>query len=209
VSTLRRAVAALRDLWLVVGVTLLLLVVGEVAARVLTPSSPAPDVRIHADSYPDAPWVAGLYDENARSAHLRWESYAYWRRAPFTGAYINVDAHGHRRTWRAPAAPGATAPLRVFVFGGSTVWGTGVRDDHTVPSELARYLGEHGVVADVENFGETGYVSTQDVVSLLRALHRGDVPRRRGSRTLRRCTTRCWRSTTASAATGRRAGTIG
>ena len=119
--------------------------------------------------------MAQLYRENARCAHVRWEPYVYWRRLPCSGSYINVDAAGLRRTWAPPARPGRR-PLRIFFFGGSAAWGTGVRDEHTVPSELARYLAAAGIDAEVVNYGETGYVSTQDVIALLRELQRGHRP---------------------------------
>jgi lysophospholipase L1-like esterase len=177
----RRALGWARSIWLAVGLALLALAAAEGAARLalwLLPRPPA-DPRLQADSYPPKePWVAELYQESARSARLRWEPYVYWRRLPFAGRYVNIDARGLRRTWRlpAPTAPGAARRPRVFFFGGSDVWGTGVRDDHTLPSELARWLAAAGVDAEVENYGETGYVSTQSVITLLRELQRGNVP---------------------------------
>lgn len=132
------------------------------------------DPRIHADSYPPEPWVEELYRENAASARVRWEPYVYWRRLLFRGKHINIDERGLRRTWRLPGSGGPR--LKIFFFGASTAWGTGVRDDHTIPSELARYLAASGVPAEVTNFGETGYVSTQEAIALLRELQRGEVP---------------------------------
>ncbi len=176
----RRLARGLARVWIAVGVTLALLLLGEVAARlVLAVRPPAVDRRLAADSYPRQPWVAELYRENARSARMGWQPYVYWRRLPFAGRLIGIDARGLRRTWRQPAAPAGApggAPLRIFVFGGSTIWGTGVRDDHTIPSELARDLAAAGVAAEVTNFGESGYVSTQSAITLLRELQRGDVP---------------------------------
>ena len=172
----RHAAGFVRSLWLAVGLTILLLAALEGVARVdLLFSSPDADRRIRADAYPPEPWVAELYQENARSARLRWESYVNWRRLPFAGKHINIDDRGLRRTWQPPAAEGKP-PLKIFFFGASAVWGTGVRDDHTIPSELGRYLYESGVPADVSNFGETGWVSTQSVIALLRELQRDNVP---------------------------------
>ena len=175
-TRLRRLLIGVRAAWVSVGVAMLLLVLAEGAARLaLAFRAPAPDPRLRADAYPSEPWVAGLYDENRRSSRMRWESYTYWRRAPFAGRYINIDEHGLRRTWRGPVSP-AGKPLRISVFGGSTVWGTGVRDEHTIPSELARYLDATGVRSEVTNLGESGYVSTQAVIALLRELQAGRIP---------------------------------
>jgi hypothetical protein len=180
----RRLLRGLGRTWLAVGATLAVLSAAEGLARLAVAArGRPPDPRIRADAYPREPWVAELYEENGRSARMRWEPYLYWRRRPFAGRYIRIDARGLRHTWRPPepagrpaASAGGGAPLRIFVFGASPIWGTGVRDDHTVPSELARYLAAAGVAAEVENFGESGYVSTQDVIALLRELQRGNVP---------------------------------
>jgi lysophospholipase L1-like esterase len=42
------------------------------------------------------------------------------------------------------------------MYGGSTTWGIDQRDEHTIPSELARVAHEHGLTVDVENRGLTG-----------------------------------------------------
>jgi lysophospholipase L1-like esterase len=166
----------LRAAWLTVGITLLALAVLEGVARVAWAArAEPPDRRIGADSYPPEPWVAQMFAENRACSHVRWESYVYWRRTACSGKYVNVDEAGLRRTWSAPAQPGRR-PLRIFFFGGSATWGTGVRDEHTIPSELAQYLAKAGIYAEVRNFGETGYVTTQDVITLLRQLQRGERP---------------------------------
>ena len=189
-----RAAGRARSLVLAAMLALLAVAAAEGVAWVALWLMPNPaDPHIRADSYPpEAPWVGELYRELKLSARLRWEPYVYWRRLPFAGQFVNVDGRGLRRTWQPPARsggdpgprpssgatagpPGGRRP-RIFVLGGSDVWGTGVRDDHTLPSELARWLAAAGVEAEVVNYGETGYVSTQSVISLLRELQRGNVP---------------------------------
>jgi len=73
------------------------------------------------------------------------------------------------------AAAGPT-PVRVFTFGGSTMWGAGVRDDYAVASHLSKLLHERGYRAEVTNYGEIAYVSTQAAITLLRSIHRGEIP---------------------------------
>lgn len=46
--------------------------------------------------------------------------------------------------------------MRVWVYGGSTTFGLGQRDEHTIPSELARAAFADGVTLDVENRGVGG-----------------------------------------------------
>ena len=53
---------------------------------------------------------------------------------------------------------------------------SGARDDSTIPSFLARKLRERGIEVKVTNFGESGYVSTQEVIALIRQLQKGNIP---------------------------------
>lgn len=109
---------------------------------------------------------------------LEWHSYVYWRRRPITTPYTNIDSRGLRHTWR-ENTQSQDAPKRrhrIFVFGGSTVWGSGCRDDYTLPSHLSRLLTNAGLVVEVVNFGETGYVVTQDLLTLLLQLREGNRP---------------------------------
>ena len=128
-----------------------------------------------ADTYGGAPWVEAYYRELSAASALEWRPYVYFRRVPFSGEFVNVDADGHRRTSSVPTPSDAT--VTIYAFGGSTMWGTGARDDFTIPSILARLLSERfGVAARIVNFGETAYVSTQEVIALEEALRDGGEP---------------------------------
>ncbi|HET8646835.1 MAG TPA: hypothetical protein VFO85_15175, partial [Vicinamibacteria bacterium] len=65
---------------------------------------------------------------------------------------------------------------RIFVMGGSTVWGYGAPDWETVPSHLAARLAAAGRPACVFNYGEDSWRTTQGVVELLLELRRGRRP---------------------------------
>jgi lysophospholipase L1-like esterase len=119
-------------------------------------------------------WLEAYEGEHLESARTEWHSYVYWRRQPYHGKYINVDAHGLRRTWTGAREEGRR--LKVFVLGGSTIWGSGARDDFTIPSLIAKRLATGDVRADVVNLGESGYVSTQEVLTLLMELQQGNHP---------------------------------
>jgi hypothetical protein len=99
-----------------------------------------------------------------------WSPYVYWRRRPHQGRFINVDSNGLRAT--VPSGAPDTSP-KIFMFGGSTTWGTGVRDEFTIPSVLARELAQRGLAATVVNFAETGWVTTQERIALELALQQG------------------------------------
>ena len=113
--------------------------------------------------------------EFSASGKVEWRPYVYWRRIAYSGKYINIDRDGIRRSDNPKGS--ARAPVKIFVFGGSAVWGPWARDEHTLPSEISRTLKRRGVDGcTVTNFGESGYVSTQDLIQLLLELKRGNVP---------------------------------
>ena len=85
--------------------------------------------------------------------------------------FTNV-VDGHRVTWRPPAPPVAT----VWFFGGSTVFGLGQRDDHTIPSEFAQAAWAAGLPVDVVNFGVHGDVHWMEANRLREALASGLPP---------------------------------
>lgn len=175
---LARLGRGIRDTWLLLGITAALLVAAEwIAGRWMAPRVAA-DVgaeRAAADTYAGADWVDAYFAEFARANRTQWRSYVYWRRKPFAGRFINIDDGGVRRTWTSAAS--GEAPRRVFLLGGSVMWGTGARDDHTIASEVARALDAGGVAGvRVINFGEGGYVSMQELILLEDEIRRGNRP---------------------------------
>ena len=124
------------------------------------------------DAYADRSWLlTGLREPRGE---LQWEPYTYWRRQPFTGHYVNIDANGRRHTWNPPAKQA----VEIYMFGGSTMWGIGARDDYTIPSFLSKKLAlAFPEQVHVVNYGTTGFVSTQEMMLLFRELQRGCRPR--------------------------------
>ncbi len=181
-SKLRTLGRAVRTGWLVLGIALGLGLAVEGGARLVVrcvDGDPAPDPRASADAYGGATWPAAYYEEFRRTKRLRWEPYVYWRRLSCSGPEIQVDERGLRRTWNPDAAAvGSEGIRRVFAFGGSTMWGTGARTDATIPSLLSKGLAAGAARAPcrVTNFGETGWVSGQELIALELELRRGEVP---------------------------------
>jgi lysophospholipase L1-like esterase len=161
--------------WDMVGITALLMIIVECVSLgfiSLVDTDPKQrDFRLDSDAYADAPWVIGYFEEDAK-LRARWKPYTYWTMAPFDGRHIHIDDHGRRQTVLAAEADGPS----VFMFGGSTMWGTGSRDAYTIPSQLADVLHRQCVRANVVNFGQLGYVSTQEVLALVLELREGNVP---------------------------------
>lgn len=86
-----------------------------------------------------------------------YESFVGWRRLPFRGQTITIDENGLRQT--ANAIDRDRAQTTIAFFGGSTMWGTGVDDEQTIPSLLA--ASHPGFYA--MNFGETAYIARQSL----------------------------------------------
>jgi lysophospholipase L1-like esterase len=177
----RRALKAIRDAWLLLGLTLALILVLELGARGAFAlkdrfaAPPAVDPRVVAAA--GAAWPIE-HDRELKALADRWEPFAYFRPRPFHGSTITIDADGLRAVWKPPAEQGGEPrkPLKLALLGGSSLWGYGSRDDETIPSRLARILHERGVDAEVRNLSQIGYVNTQEVVALIRELQAGYRP---------------------------------
>lgn len=122
------------------------------------------------------PWPVGRVTRTP-DRRLQWSPYVYWRSGPYSSQYVNVDTDGLRKTVHVGTLGGSgTREVNIFAMGGSTMYGSEVRDEWTIPSILARLLAEEGIRARVTNFGQEAYVSTQEVITLLRELQQRNMP---------------------------------
>ncbi|HOW96864.1 MAG TPA: GDSL-type esterase/lipase family protein [Kiritimatiellia bacterium] len=175
---LRALGRGIRAGWLYIGATILLLFVFEAGINTLYHWD---DFHNHPsrrfEAYRGADWV-DAYVREELAVREGWAPFVHWRCEPREGRDLRIGGDGLRRTWtRATPHDPLRRTFRVFVFGGSTTWGTGVRDEYTVPSWLARILSEeYGLDVEVTNFGEIGYVSTQELILLLRQIQQGNLP---------------------------------
>ena len=129
----------------------------------------AQDTRRKVAAYDGADYdVERLFREFAATHRIVYSPYTIWRRKFFKGELVNIDITGVRVTHGNSDRDDA---LQVWMFGGSTLWGEGAPDAQTIPSNLAELLNKSlNVHARVKNYGERGFVSTQEVVYLLRQL---------------------------------------
>lgn len=84
--------------------------------------------------------------------------------------YVHVD-DGVRRSRAGPS----DAPVIWFV-GGSTMFGYGQRDDHTIPSEVVRLAAKDGTPVQAVNLGVSAYLAWQETGLLERRLRGHDAP---------------------------------
>jgi hypothetical protein len=185
---LKRLLGLFRGLgtgWSILGVTLLLVALGEVGLRGLfwlkdrgRPLIP-PDPRVVAAIDGSSAWLPAHYRE-LEALSDRWEPFVYFRQRPFRGQTITIGEDGLRATWRPPlpdwTAGSKSRPTKLLMLGGSSLWGFGARDDATIPSLVARGLHDRGIEFELRNLAEIGYVNTQELVALARELQRGYRP---------------------------------
>jgi len=106
-----------------------------------------------------------------------YDPFAQFREAPFTGKYVNVHEAGFRAGLHQGDWPPKKEDFRIFVFGGSTVFGYGVQDEETIGSQLQEYLRPRlPRTVRVYNFGQASYFSVQERALFEELLLAGHVP---------------------------------
>jgi hypothetical protein len=120
-------------------------------------------------------WAKTLSDE-LDQVPVRFTQFLLWEKSDFHGQYVNIDSQGARKTWN--PEPSADKPRKtVWMFGGSTLYGYGARDDYTIASYLSRSLSQSGRYSwKIENFGQQGYKFCQEVCKLIMLLRKGQCP---------------------------------
>ena len=135
-------------------------------------------------AYDKSSWAEDFWTlERQRLAHWSYpyEPFRVWGMMRWQGKYVNDDQTEMgvlRRTVNA-MNPACTQhpPTRVWIFGGSTVWGVGTPDSATLASELARQISAPGdACVEVTNFGVEAYVSNQELIFLIQELKAGHRP---------------------------------
>jgi lysophospholipase L1-like esterase len=148
--------------------------------------------QIHPDNLRDLSSTSPAYSQYSwapeywKEEHLRWESgpginyipFLVWGEQSWHGKYINVD-EGVLGPFRRTTNPACNQPHTrvIWMFGGSTVFGTGVPDALTIPSYLSQTLNSEGAYCfAISNFGVEGYVTNQELLLLIDMLKTGKRP---------------------------------
>ncbi|MGE4071642.1 MAG: SGNH/GDSL hydrolase family protein [Lysobacterales bacterium] len=180
---LKRLLSLLAQAWIILGISVLLLFLSDQLLRLVLPA-PATDApvdaamqappREQADAVAADGWITQYWREHAASRYTEWHSYVYWRRRGYAGELIHIDAHGFRQTPHVQPR----AERHIWLFGGSTVWGTGNRDSGTLAAQLEQIYLERApeLGVRVDNFGESGYVSRQSLTAFQSALNCPEAP---------------------------------
>lgn len=117
-----------------------------------------------------------VINEGWRMGDTVYSPFVEYRMTPYKGRDFNITEDGYRPNALSPQDLNRPGP-KVFVFGGSTTMGSGVRDGETIPAGIERALKAAGRDdVQVFNFGVVSYFSTQEVIALQRLLTAGVKP---------------------------------
>ena len=106
-----------------------------------------------------------------------YEPFTQFKERPFSGNYVNVDKQGFRITKNQGSWPPQPDKLNIFLFGGGTTFGYGVKDDQTIASYLQEILeNEVNHAVRIYNFARGYYYSTQERILLEHLLISGFTP---------------------------------
>ena len=109
--------------------------------------------------------------EQEPAQKVQYEPYVLWRRAPFNGSAISINADGIRRTLHTHCD---ATTFTVWMFGDSVMWGWGSPDSETIPSLVAADYGKAGRQVCIVNYGEKGWANTQELFELVQQLKHAD-----------------------------------
>ena len=105
----------------------------------------------------------------------KYAPFVVWRANPALNSdSVTVDPGGYRIT---PDVSTEQDAYKVFLLGGSAMWGSNVSDSGTIGAFLQTYLSESmGSEVAVSNLAQVGYSSTQEIIELVLQLRSGNIP---------------------------------
>jgi hypothetical protein len=125
-----------------------------------------------------------FYDHS--QAGLKYQPYTQYAPRVFEGKYLNVEREPNgltvRRTINSPTDESAGKTIRIFTFGGSTTFGSGLPDQYNWPTRLSEILNARetaagsDVLVEITNYGRVGFYPTQELHLLMEVLRSGERP---------------------------------
>lgn len=94
------------------------------------------------------------------SVQHQYEPFVGWKTLPYKGETLIITNEGTRNV---PASTGVPKEKTVHFFGGSTMWGEGSDDNHTIPA----LFGEKNPSFEIFNHGQLAYNSRQELDALI------------------------------------------
>ena len=118
------------------------------------------DIRASSSAMQNYPWADEYFRETQITPSTYWP-FTESRPMSFDGKYVNIEGWS-RASYESKDLP--EDALVVWMFGGSTTWGEGQRDDFTIASYLARIAEDAGRPIRVVNYGQRGWTHFQEMV---------------------------------------------
>ena len=144
---------------------------------------PHADVAADNPAYSRYPWGQELLQEQSLRVKEIMDTYVpfrMWGVTEWHGRFMNNDTTvmGTIRRTINPTNPAcARQPKKnIWMFGGSTVYGTHLPDSDTLPSYLSSELNTKSACVEVTNLGVEGYVTNQELLLLIEQLKAGRRP---------------------------------
>jgi lysophospholipase L1-like esterase len=119
----------------------------------------------------DDPWAAEVLAEQ-QELPGKVDPFLGYRMGSKTSTYTNV-VDGVRTSYQSKA-PGQK--VSVWFFGASALFGSGQRDDHTIPSEFARLAEADGIPVEVRNYGRPAVSMWQELELFQQTVASGQKP---------------------------------
>lgn len=124
-------------------------------------------------AYSKHEWISTFKKEYNSSQNFQYSPFFVWERMETKGETVNILKDGVRIT----KDSSCKGKKKIFMFGGSTMWGVGAPDWNTIPSELQQLLIQSGKTGYcVVNYGENAFVSTQNLLRLQKLIQTNDIP---------------------------------
>ncbi len=180
-SIWQSAIGWLRDSWLMVGITIVLLVGVEVAFRIYDGIRPPSSTSMQRPQGPADPhwqvewWPSFLNarEKTYRAKYTRFDPYRGWWTLPFQSPHLNIDNDGRRATVHKMTIE---ATGTILFVGGSTMWGYSAPDSHTIPTLVEVALAKRGLSIQGINLAQISFNSSQGVASIVKELRDGNRP---------------------------------
>lgn len=126
--------------------------------------------------YTEQTWTERHWLAEKAALQFHYKPFVIWNHAPFASETINSDAQGFRMT---PDSENRPNSFKIFMFGGSTMYGYGSPDWGTIPAYFQHAFNEqHNNSSSIciKNYAQDGYVATQSLISLMLQLQNSNIP---------------------------------
>ena len=174
----------LRHSWTIFRNVLIVFIILEIALSIIYNYKDYKSYKNTLDLKIEAKIHESMQDDEIRAMYhefldldMQWEPYIHYAHKPYNGKYNIIDNNGWRQTSQF-SDPTAINTLKIFCFGGSTMYGFGASNDNTIPSLLSKELSKRykNTNFTVTNYGVYGLNRRQEHMILDNEIIDGNIP---------------------------------